>query len=480
MGGPRCRRARPLTKAKGLAWCFSCVQQVLLLVTWSLSLLVLPANLWAAHGSEIPCTYVGHLLTDENWHGFLANITIMSPGRMTFEFTYPADKCCMNILFYTEDQLAEISNHMTCWQKEYLLLPGNDQILRLTPRFTWSGCHITYPNRVPHYDCVGGRSFASQKATSRPTTWYLAVSNCAGISGLDLEYRMRVYGHLGDCKPGYRVLTTTAPTTPETPRVDEIKPGTTSSQVADKACIIEGNLNTSVNWYGFLTNMTLQGGGGFKFLMNYPYDMQKQNVILYNEEDITLLGPELSCWDKEGIIRKHKDPERILDLSWRSTWNGCKTKNYTNGRNLTCHGERRYNGPRKVFMAVSNCWSKDGLVLHYRLEVTGYKKGTCSGASSNHLYHCFYRTRGQHCNYWIYFLTSHLNTWISIAVIIYMQLGYLSPHLALSRASVGPGLLASDSQESISSPKLEGSDPGSGVSAAATSGSLRNMVYEIR
>ncbi|ELT88861.1 hypothetical protein CAPTEDRAFT_79953, partial [Capitella teleta] len=82
-------------------------------------------------------------------------------GRMTFEFTYPADRCCQNVLFYTEDQLAEISTRMNCWQKEYLLLPEYDQILRLTPRFTWSGCHITYPAGVPRYDCVGGRSFAS-------------------------------------------------------------------------------------------------------------------------------------------------------------------------------------------------------------------------------------------------------------------------------------------------------------------------------
>jgi len=71
----------------------------------------------------IPCVYEGHLRTEKNWFGYLANLSIMTTGRMTFEFSYAADRCCQNILFYSEDQMSIISARMNCWQKEYLLRP---------------------------------------------------------------------------------------------------------------------------------------------------------------------------------------------------------------------------------------------------------------------------------------------------------------------------------------------------------------------
>ncbi len=94
----------------------------------------------------IPCLYKGSLKSDRSWFGFLTNITIMNTGRMTFQFSYPAEKCCQNILFYLEDQVSILNARMNCWQKESLLRPEDDQILRLTPRFSWSGCHLSHPN----------------------------------------------------------------------------------------------------------------------------------------------------------------------------------------------------------------------------------------------------------------------------------------------------------------------------------------------
>ena len=183
------------------------------------------------------CVYEGHLQTDKNWYGYLANITVVTTGRLTFEFIYPADKCCQNVLFYSEDQLAVINARMSCWDKNEMLRPEFDQILRLTPRFSWSGCHQTYPNNVAMYICKGGRSFtadhhrhqygqhhhdqrqqqqdwrqnrrggdtvgrsygmwgSSNDRTAhnlnRPTTWYIALSNCASLYGLELRYRMEV------------------------------------------------------------------------------------------------------------------------------------------------------------------------------------------------------------------------------------------------------------------------------------------------
>ena len=101
--------------------------------------LVLLAGTASSTVTGVPCVFEGHLKTDKNWYGYLANISVITTARMTFEFTYAADRCCQNVLFYTEDQTSIISARMNCWQKEYLLRPEDDQILRLTPRFSWSG-----------------------------------------------------------------------------------------------------------------------------------------------------------------------------------------------------------------------------------------------------------------------------------------------------------------------------------------------------
>ena len=330
------------------------------------------------HGLEeysIPCIYDGVLKTDSDWYGFLANVSIMDSGRMTFEFSYPADRCCQSILFYLEEQMSVLSSRMNCWQKESFLRHEDDQILRLTPRFTWSGCHMVHPNGVSTYVCHGGRSFTSQNSETQPTTWYIAVSDCASLRGLELTYHLEIIGHIGECKT-LGIETTVAPE--PTPVVAE----SASAQVSDKLCVIEGNLNTSSNWYGYLANLTLMAEGGFNFKFTYPYSRQVQNVILYNEDDVNKLKAAQSCWQKEGVIRSRRVPDQILDLSYRSSWNGCVTRNSSQGKVLTCEGKRRYNEPRKIFIAVNNCRSRTGLVLRYRFEVAGYEQSPCSSAAT--------------------------------------------------------------------------------------------------
>jgi len=61
-----------------------------------------------AVSSSVPCIHEGHLKTDRNWFGYLANITVIGSGRLTFEFIYPVERCCQNVLFYRQDQLAII------------------------------------------------------------------------------------------------------------------------------------------------------------------------------------------------------------------------------------------------------------------------------------------------------------------------------------------------------------------------------------
>ena len=345
----------------------------------------------ASNGNGIPCLYEGKLRTEKSWHGYLANITVITTGSMQYEFSYPADKCCQNILFYTEDQMSIISARMNCWQKEYLLRPEEDQILRLTPRFAWSGCRMTHPNSIATYVCAGGRSFTPLTMENEPTTWHVAVSNCAALQGLELKYKLEVYGHIGDC-PHH--LTTTIPTTTQTvptPKITLIPKESVATQIADNrnVCVLEGVLNVTNNWYGFVANISLTMGGGFRFKLSYPYEMQVENVILYNEDDVDKLEHKQSCWQKEGIIRTRNVPDQILDLTFRSSWNGCISKNGTSGRTLTCIGERRYELSRRVFMAVSNCRGINGLYLNYRLEVYGFDGDLCNSGDASSVHSAF-------------------------------------------------------------------------------------------
>ena len=67
----------------------------------------------------------------------------------------------------------------------------------------------------------------------------------------------------------------------------------------------------------------------------------------------------------------------------RATWNGCVAQSVVNSEhpiNLTCAGEKRFDSwtsavsddnVRRLYLAVSNCRSGTGLVLHYKLTVHG-------------------------------------------------------------------------------------------------------------
>lgn len=368
-----------------------------------------------------PCIYEGHLKTDSSWFGYLANISIVNTARMTFEFSYPAERCCQNILFYSEDQASIISARMNCWQKEYLLRPEDDQILRLTPRFSWSGCHMTHPNGASTYVCEGGRSFTVEqqqyllKKVSRSSAaalseashvllskWYVAVSNCATLHGLDLQYRLVVYGHVGDCRSRTiaegRSGSAQGAAHPTNPRsvLQSLSAsaghssfssdlGTSSGpKVAnDAVCVVDGHLNSTGYWYGFIVNASFVRGGGFRYRFSYPFHMQTQKVLLYSEEDARKLRPNQTCLEREGVFRFRNAREQILELGFRSSWNGCISGNRNStmaGRTLLCQGERRYDSARTALFALSNCQSTNGLILEYHLEIYGYSNTLCSFA----------------------------------------------------------------------------------------------------
>jgi len=252
---------------------------------------------------------------------------------------------------------------MNCWNKEYILRPGDDQMLRLTPSFSWSGCHTAtasedsptghsrgHPTEM--YVCKGGRSFAVDESVREPVTWYVAVSNCATLHGLDLYYFMEVHGQIGECRPlTMAEMEPSTSTTRSTPALDWLPPpppptpylpqpdstaaargGLTPREAAlvmfgddlsepdeeeGDLCFIEGDVNTSKDWFGFLANLTLTSDGWFSFIFTYPHDMQVQNIILYERDELLNLHWDQPCFNKELVVPQQLVPEKILDLGFR-------------------------------------------------------------------------------------------------------------------------------------------------------------------
>lgn len=324
----------------------------------------------------VPCVYEGHLKSPKNWYGFIANISVINTARMTFEFVFPSTVCCQSILFYSEDQMNIINSRMNCWQKQNLLRPEEDQLLHLTPRFVWSGCQMVNFGGISNYVCEGGRSLVADQMNGRQA-WFVAVSNCESLYGLNLYYRILIYGQIGECKPE-RFLSQHQSLIESSIAI--ARPVSEQSY-SGESCTVRGELNTTESWYGFITNVSLRAGGGFEFKFSYPYKVQKQNVILYNDKDVDEINEGHDCWQKEGIIRSRFTREQMLDLSLHSSWNGCLLKNISNDKldYLICKGSRRYSEAKHLFFAVSNCKSTEGLFLNYEIRFFGFVGDTCSG-----------------------------------------------------------------------------------------------------
>lgn len=330
---------------------------------------------------EEPCVYEGHLKTKQSWFGFIANVSVINSARMTFEFIYPAHFCCQKIIFYSDDKINLVNHKLSCYQKLHLSKPEQDQILRLTPKFPWSGCHLIHQRGQSFYICEGGRSFIVEKEDSKSGTWYLAVTNCDTMYGLNLQYRICVYGQVGECKASHfsRGLN---PLAPQTFPLTKPQLMNYVSDDLTRTCTYSGEVNTTSNWFGFIANTSIAHQGGFQFEFSYPLKMKTQNVILYNEKDIEMLSEILSCWQKQNLMRTKNIEEQILELKSFSSLNGCVLKNLSKHDNsmLVCKGERRYEKPQKLFMAVSNCNSEVGLVLTYHIHVHGFDGDVCSSS----------------------------------------------------------------------------------------------------
>ena len=330
---------------------------------------------------EIPCVYQGHLKTKQSWFGFLANISVISSARMTFELIYPANFCCQKIVFYSDDKINLVNHKLSCYQKFHLSKPEDDQILRLTPKFPWSGCHLIHQSGQSFYICEGGRSFIVEKENTKAGSWYLAVMNCDTIYGLNLQYRFSVYGQVGVCRAdlfskGLNPLSPqTFPVAKAQMRNNEVE----DDYLSTTTCTYSGELNTTSNWHGFIANTSIARGGGFQFEFSYPIQMKTQRIILYGPTEVDSLKEGTTCWQKNSAISRKDANERIIELAIHASWNGCVLKNpTTTDAMVVCKGQRHFNDQQKFFIAVSKCDDTIGIYLKYHIHVFAFNGKYCS------------------------------------------------------------------------------------------------------
>lgn len=389
-----------------------------------------------AWGDASTCLYEGRVQTKREWFGYLANVTVAQSGRIAYELTYPVERCCASLLFYLEDQVSLMTSKMNCWQKESLLPPETDQVLRLTPRFPWSGCHVTHPHGLATYSCVGARSLSPMMTplTDKTTTWSLAISNCASLAGLELTYRIVVEGHIGECRGGVRPTPAVAlneplhPFMPKTGQVMSQKYVRSESKSLTEpkltTCIIEGKTSERHSqWHGFFLNVSLRADSTLRYEFAYPSQLQVQSIIFYDAHDLDIYSESLDCLEREQIIPFEKWPDKMLRLRYpplisssssgghrriatsaasaaaaggNGFTNECSLRNATtlptssahrrdaagndNGGSsfqVFCKGEKYYHHPRRYYLALSNCQGHSGLMLEYRLELTNVDPQSC-------------------------------------------------------------------------------------------------------
>ncbi|XP_046979977.1 transmembrane protein 145-like isoform X3 [Schistocerca americana] len=96
-----------------------------------------------------------------------------------------------NLLLYydTPDQWPSVyrqDKEQTCEERESYLNVSLNQVVNLTEKYTNSGCRLrTLSDRKKIYVCQKKNLFIS----SRPRWWFLAISNCKSVKGLNLKYK---------------------------------------------------------------------------------------------------------------------------------------------------------------------------------------------------------------------------------------------------------------------------------------------------
>lgn len=198
-----CRRSVPISR--GL-----CLVIVLLLAGGDLGVKM---SADASDTSSPQCVLKGRIYTERQWYGYLIDKAFhRDVAKIQYQISYPVKECCTNLLIYYDDQIKQLTQDMTCEERERILPTNNNQVIALNTMNRTVGCSVWNETGEPYYVCVGERIFRS----SGPRTWYFALSRCKANTPLTLNYAFNVSGYYGDCEEDPLVRTYI----PQTPKED--------------------------------------------------------------------------------------------------------------------------------------------------------------------------------------------------------------------------------------------------------------------
>ena len=304
------------------------------------------------HSEDEACVVKGRLFTQKDWYGYILRKTFhQANAQIQYQISYPVSDCCANLLIYYDDQTQQLSDNMTCTQKESVLPPTQNQIIPLNNGT--GGCKIwSEPGGAPMYVCVGERMIRS----SSPRTWYVAVSRCGSKSPIAMNYQFNVTGFYGACEEEQNDKQTITPLATEA------------------SCIIKGRIHTRLDWYGYLLQKTFQENTSrIQYQISYPVKECCVNLLIYYDDQMRKLSPHMTCTQREAVLPWVKN--QIIPLTDRNGTVGCKVVN-ENGQEpmYVCVGERiiRSSAPRTWYVAISRCGSSAPLTLNYYFNISGY------------------------------------------------------------------------------------------------------------
>ena len=158
------------------------------------------------------CVRKGRVYTERLWYGYLIDKAFHRDyAKIQYTISYPVKECCTNLLIYYDDQIKQLTQYMTCEEREQVLPSNNNQIIPLHTLNRTAGCRVWNETEEPYYVCVGERIFRS----SGPRTWYFALSRCHARTSLTFNYAFNVSGYYGDCEEDPLVRTYIPPSPKE-------------------------------------------------------------------------------------------------------------------------------------------------------------------------------------------------------------------------------------------------------------------------
>ena len=146
--------------------------------------------------------------------------------------------------------------------------------------------------------------------------------------------------------------------------------------VSCEQCVIKGQVNTYLPWYGYLLQKTFQTEDAkVEYQITYPRRECCANLLIYYDDQIKDLKETMSCQERVNVLPTGNN--QVIPLSTLNATKGCTIWQEPGSEELVvCTGERsfRSHGPRTWYFAISRCSGNTvgQLNMNFYFNVTGF------------------------------------------------------------------------------------------------------------